>query len=44
MYYNFGSTTFVTPVGLAGARFNDDEHVVKAGVNLTRLPPATDFT
>jgi outer membrane immunogenic protein len=33
MYYNFGSTTFVTPVGLAGARFNDDEHVLKAGVN-----------
>jgi outer membrane immunogenic protein len=33
MYYNFGSTTFVTPVGLAGVRFNDDEHVVKAGVN-----------
>ena len=33
MYYNFGSTTFVTPVRLAGAGFNDDEHVVKAGVN-----------
>ena len=33
MYYNFGSPTFVTPVSLAGARFNDDEHVVKAGVN-----------
>jgi outer membrane immunogenic protein len=33
MYYNFGSTTFVTPVDLAGVRFNDDEHVVKAGVN-----------
>ncbi len=34
MYYNFGSTTFLTgPAGLAGSRFNDDEHVVKVGVN-----------
>ena len=34
MYYNFGSTTFAAPpVALAGARFNDDEHVVKVGVN-----------
>src|ERR1700754_5150651 len=32
-YYNFGSTTFLTPVGLAGVRFNDDEHTVKAGIN-----------
>jgi len=32
-YYNFGSTTFLTPVGLAGVRVNDDEHTVKAGVN-----------
>ena len=32
-YYNFGSTTFLSPVALAGARFNDDEHTVKAGVN-----------
>ena len=33
-YYNFGSTTFLTgPAGVIGARFNDDEHTVKAGVN-----------
>jgi len=32
-YYNFGSTTFLTGAGLAGARFNDDEHTVKAGLN-----------
>jgi outer membrane immunogenic protein len=32
-YYNFGSTTFLTPVALAGSRFNDDEHTVKAGLN-----------
>jgi outer membrane immunogenic protein len=33
-YYNFGSTTFIAgPAGVAGTRFNDDEHVVKAGVN-----------
>jgi outer membrane immunogenic protein len=33
-YYNFGSGTFTSgPVGLAGARFTDDEHTVKAGVN-----------
>ena len=32
-YYNFGSTTFLSPVALAGARFNDDEHTVKAGMN-----------
>jgi outer membrane immunogenic protein len=33
-YYNFGSGTFTTgPVGLAGARFRDDENTVKAGVN-----------
>ena len=32
-YYNFGSTTFLSPVALAGARFNDDEHTVKAGLN-----------
>jgi outer membrane immunogenic protein len=33
-YYNFGSTSFVTPVALAGfgSRTND-EHVVKAGIN-----------
>ena len=30
-YYNFGSTTFTT--GLVGARFTDDEHTVKAGIN-----------
>ncbi|HEY5225705.1 MAG TPA: outer membrane beta-barrel protein [Methylovirgula sp.] len=32
MYYNFGSTTFLTGP-LTGSRFNDDEHVVKLGVN-----------
>ena len=32
-YYNFGSTTFLTGAGLAGSRFNDDEHTVKAGLN-----------
>jgi outer membrane immunogenic protein len=33
-YYNFGSSTFLTgPAGVVGARFNDDEHTVKAGVN-----------
>ncbi|MBU6458671.1 MAG: outer membrane beta-barrel protein [Bradyrhizobium sp.] len=34
MYYNFGTTTIVTaPAAAIGQRFNDDEHVVKAGVN-----------
>ena len=34
MYYNFGSTTFVAgPAGVIGARFNDDEHTIKAGLN-----------
>jgi outer membrane immunogenic protein len=33
-YYNFGSGTFTSgPVGLAGARFTDDDHTVKAGIN-----------
>ena len=32
-YYNFGNTTFLTPVGLAGTRFRDDENTVKAGIN-----------
>jgi outer membrane immunogenic protein len=33
-YYNFGSSTFLTgPAGIVGARFNDDEHTVKAGLN-----------
>jgi outer membrane immunogenic protein len=33
-YYNFGSTTFTsgTPE-IVGARFRDDEHTVKAGIN-----------
>ena len=33
-YYNFGSTTFTggTP-DIIGARFRDDEHTVKAGIN-----------
>jgi outer membrane immunogenic protein len=33
-YYNFGSTTFTsgTPE-IVGARFRDDEHTVKAGLN-----------
>jgi outer membrane immunogenic protein len=30
-YYNFGDTTFITPVGFG--RFRDDEHTVKAAVN-----------
>ena len=34
MYYNFGTTTIVTaPAAAVGSRFNDDEHVVKVGVN-----------
>jgi outer membrane immunogenic protein len=33
-YYNFGNTTFNTgPADVIGARFRDDEHTVKAGVN-----------
>src|SRR5882672_2305833 len=33
-YYNFGSTTFSTgPADIVGARFRDDEHTVKAGIN-----------
>jgi len=33
-YYNFGNTTFTTgPAAIAGARFGNDEHTVKAGVN-----------
>jgi len=32
-YYNFGNTTFLTGVGLAGNRFRDDENTVKAGIN-----------
>jgi outer membrane immunogenic protein len=34
-YYNFGSTTFQpgSPAPLLGARFRDDEHTVKVGVN-----------
>jgi outer membrane immunogenic protein len=33
-YYNFGKTTFNTgPADVIGARFRDDEHTVKAGVN-----------
>jgi outer membrane immunogenic protein len=32
-YYNFGSTTFTSPASIAGARFQDDEHTVKAGLN-----------
>ncbi len=33
-YYNFGSGTFLTgPAGIAGTRFTDDDHVVKAGLN-----------
>jgi outer membrane immunogenic protein len=33
-YYNFGSTTFTsgTPE-IVGARFRDDEHTIKAGLN-----------
>ena len=34
MYYNFGTTTIVTaPAAAVGSRFNDDEHVLKVGVN-----------
>lgn len=33
-YYNFGSTTFTSgPAEIVGARFNNDEHTVKAGLN-----------
>ncbi len=33
-YYNFGSTTFTAgPPAIVGARFRDDEHTVKAGLN-----------
>jgi outer membrane immunogenic protein len=33
-YYNFGSTTFTGgPAPIIGARFRDDEHTVKAGIN-----------
>jgi len=32
-YYNFGNTTFTSPVAIAGTRFRDDEHTVKVGVN-----------
>jgi outer membrane immunogenic protein len=33
-YYNFGSTTFTGgPASIIGARFHDDEHTVKAGIN-----------
>ncbi|WP_291860584.1 outer membrane beta-barrel protein [Bradyrhizobium sp.] len=33
-YYNFGSTTFTAgPPDIVGARFRDDEHTVKAGLN-----------
>jgi outer membrane immunogenic protein len=33
-YYNFGSTTFTAgPADVVGARFRDDEHTVKAGLN-----------
>jgi outer membrane immunogenic protein len=33
-YYNFGSTTFTGgPAPILGARFRDDEHTVKAGIN-----------
>jgi outer membrane immunogenic protein len=33
-YYNFGNTTFNTgPADIAGARFRNDEHTVKAGLN-----------
>jgi outer membrane immunogenic protein len=33
MYYNFGTTTIVTAPVAVGSRFNDDEHVLKVGVN-----------
>jgi outer membrane immunogenic protein len=33
-YYNFGNTTFTAgPAPIVGARFRDDEHTVKLGVN-----------
>jgi outer membrane immunogenic protein len=33
-YYNFGNTTFNSgPADIAGARFRNDEHTVKAGLN-----------
>jgi outer membrane immunogenic protein len=32
-YYDFGKTTFVTPVALAGQSSRNDEHTVKAGLN-----------
>jgi outer membrane immunogenic protein len=33
-YYNFGNTTFTTgPADIAGTRFRNDEHTVKAGIN-----------
>jgi outer membrane immunogenic protein len=33
-YYNFGNTTFASgPAPILGARFRDDEHTVKVGVN-----------
>jgi outer membrane immunogenic protein len=33
-YYNFGNTTFTGgPAAIVGARFRDDEHTVKAGLN-----------
>jgi len=33
-YYNFGSTTFTSgPAEIVGARFNSDEHTIKAGLN-----------
>jgi outer membrane immunogenic protein len=33
-YYNFGSTTFTAgPPDVIGARFNNDEHTIKAGLN-----------
>jgi outer membrane immunogenic protein len=33
-YYNFGSTTFTGgPAPIIGARYRDDDHTVKAGIN-----------
>ncbi|HLX18115.1 MAG TPA: outer membrane protein [Bradyrhizobium sp.] len=33
-YYNFGTTTFTSgPAPIVGARFRDDEHTVKLGIN-----------
>ena len=33
-YYNFGSTTITAgPPDIVGARFRNDEHTVKAGLN-----------